>query len=144
MGYKTWGWDCCWGSRWHCLCSCAQTHYAVRDTTVLCTDEAIDTLTATIECEQPQPDLYKWVCPSCIPPARPAPQLPGVISLQTPRHHHLGDLQFSKAKAVFFSSETKRCLKTVISYWASSVWGWQSLQSSVSLQKSLPCAALTV
>lgn len=36
-----------------------QTHYAVRDTTVLCTHEAIDTLTATIECEQPQPDLYK-------------------------------------------------------------------------------------
>lgn len=39
--------------------SCTQTHYAVRDTTVLCTDEAIDTLMATIECEQPQPDLYK-------------------------------------------------------------------------------------
>uniref|UniRef100_A0A8C8AB40 Phospholipid-transporting ATPase n=1 Tax=Otus sunia TaxID=257818 RepID=A0A8C8AB40_9STRI len=36
-----------------------KTHYAVRDTTVLCTDEAIDALTATIECEQPQPDLYK-------------------------------------------------------------------------------------
>uniref|UniRef100_A0A663MNW2 Phospholipid-transporting ATPase n=1 Tax=Athene cunicularia TaxID=194338 RepID=A0A663MNW2_ATHCN len=35
-----------------------KTHYAVRDTTVLCTDEAIDALTATIECEQPQPDLY--------------------------------------------------------------------------------------
>uniref|UniRef100_A0A8C0VQX7 Phospholipid-transporting ATPase n=1 Tax=Cyanistes caeruleus TaxID=156563 RepID=A0A8C0VQX7_CYACU len=31
-----------------------KTHYAVRDTTVLCTDEAIDTLTATIE-----------LCPSC-------------------------------------------------------------------------------
>uniref|UniRef100_A0A8B9QN07 Phospholipid-transporting ATPase n=1 Tax=Apteryx owenii TaxID=8824 RepID=A0A8B9QN07_APTOW len=38
-----------------------KTHYAVRDTTVLCTDEAIDSLTATIECEQPQPDLYKFV-----------------------------------------------------------------------------------
>lgn len=38
-----------------------KTHYAVRDTTVLCTDEAIDALTATIECEQPQPDLYKFV-----------------------------------------------------------------------------------
>ncbi|RMC22036.1 hypothetical protein DUI87_02907 [Hirundo rustica rustica] len=38
-----------------------QTHYAVRDTTTLCTDEAIDTLTATIECEQPQPDFYKFV-----------------------------------------------------------------------------------
>ncbi|NXU48658.1 AT11C ATPase, partial [Turnix velox] len=38
-----------------------KTHYAVRDTTVLCTNEAMDTLTATIECEQPQPDLYKFV-----------------------------------------------------------------------------------
>ncbi|KAM6125106.1 phospholipid-transporting ATPase IG [Phoenicopterus ruber ruber] len=38
-----------------------KTHYAVRDTTVLCADEAIDALTATIECEQPQPDLYKFV-----------------------------------------------------------------------------------
>ncbi|KFQ32733.1 putative phospholipid-transporting ATPase IG, partial [Merops nubicus] len=38
-----------------------KTHYAVRDTSVLCGDEAIDTLTATIECEQPQPDLYKFV-----------------------------------------------------------------------------------
>uniref|UniRef100_A0A8B9QN50 Phospholipid-transporting ATPase n=1 Tax=Apteryx owenii TaxID=8824 RepID=A0A8B9QN50_APTOW len=40
-----------------------KTHYAVRDTTVLCTDEAIDSLTATIECEQPQPDLYKSLGP---------------------------------------------------------------------------------
>uniref|UniRef100_A0A8D2PYF9 Phospholipid-transporting ATPase n=1 Tax=Zosterops lateralis melanops TaxID=1220523 RepID=A0A8D2PYF9_ZOSLA len=40
-----------------------KTHYAVRDTTVLCTDEAIDTLMATIECEQPQPDLYKSLGP---------------------------------------------------------------------------------
>uniref|UniRef100_A0A8C3V1X3 ATPase phospholipid transporting 11C n=1 Tax=Catharus ustulatus TaxID=91951 RepID=A0A8C3V1X3_CATUS len=40
-----------------------KTHYAVRDTTVLGTDEAIDTLTATIECEQPQPDLYKSLGP---------------------------------------------------------------------------------
>jgi len=47
------------GAHGDAVCSSAQTHYAVRDTTVLCTDEAIDTLTATIECEQPQPDLYK-------------------------------------------------------------------------------------
>uniref|UniRef100_A0A7M4ERA5 Phospholipid-transporting ATPase n=1 Tax=Crocodylus porosus TaxID=8502 RepID=A0A7M4ERA5_CROPO len=38
-----------------------KTHYAVRDTTVLCTHETIDSLAATIECEQPQPDLYKFV-----------------------------------------------------------------------------------
>ncbi|XP_066104923.1 phospholipid-transporting ATPase IG isoform X4 [Saccopteryx bilineata] len=38
-----------------------KTHYAVRDTIALCTAESIDTLTAAIECEQPQPDLYKFV-----------------------------------------------------------------------------------
>ncbi|XP_023591243.1 phospholipid-transporting ATPase IG isoform X7 [Trichechus manatus latirostris] len=38
-----------------------KTHYAVRDTIALCTAESIDTLRAAIECEQPQPDLYKFV-----------------------------------------------------------------------------------
>ncbi|XP_056396764.1 phospholipid-transporting ATPase IG isoform X1 [Hyla sarda] len=38
-----------------------KTYYAVRETSGLCSDEAVDTLTATIECEQPQPDLYKFV-----------------------------------------------------------------------------------
>ncbi|XP_073399678.1 phospholipid-transporting ATPase IG isoform X2 [Dendrobates tinctorius] len=38
-----------------------KTYYAVRETSVLCNDEAVDSLTATIECEQPQPDLYKFV-----------------------------------------------------------------------------------
>ncbi|XP_045144279.1 phospholipid-transporting ATPase IG isoform X3 [Echinops telfairi] len=38
-----------------------KTHYAVRDTIALCTAESIATLRATIECEQPQPDLYKFV-----------------------------------------------------------------------------------
>ncbi|XP_042707062.2 phospholipid-transporting ATPase IG isoform X7 [Chrysemys picta bellii] len=38
-----------------------KTHYAVRDTTELRTDDDIDSLTAAIECEQPQPDLYKFV-----------------------------------------------------------------------------------
>ncbi|XP_064133724.1 phospholipid-transporting ATPase IG isoform X9 [Loxodonta africana] len=38
-----------------------KTHYAVHDTIALCTAESIDTLRATIECEQPQPDLYKFV-----------------------------------------------------------------------------------
>ncbi|XP_036126465.1 phospholipid-transporting ATPase IG isoform X1 [Molossus molossus] len=38
-----------------------KTHYAVRDTIALCTPESIDTLRAVIECEQPQPDLYKFV-----------------------------------------------------------------------------------
>ncbi|TFK15214.1 Phospholipid-transporting ATPase IG [Platysternon megacephalum] len=38
-----------------------KTYYAVRDTTGLRTDDGIDSLTAAIECEQPQPDLYKFV-----------------------------------------------------------------------------------
>uniref|UniRef100_A0A8D0ZUM3 Phospholipid-transporting ATPase n=2 Tax=Sus scrofa TaxID=9823 RepID=A0A8D0ZUM3_PIG len=38
-----------------------KTHHAVRDTIELCTAESIDTLRAAIECEQPQPDLYKFV-----------------------------------------------------------------------------------
>ncbi|KAH0520174.1 Phospholipid-transporting ATPase 11C [Microtus ochrogaster] len=38
-----------------------KTHYAVRDTIELCTAESIDNLRAAIECEQPQPDLYKFV-----------------------------------------------------------------------------------
>ncbi|OBS70186.1 hypothetical protein A6R68_01274, partial [Neotoma lepida] len=35
--------------------------YAVRDTIALCTAESINNLRASIECEQPQPDLYKFV-----------------------------------------------------------------------------------
>ncbi|KAM4664395.1 phospholipid-transporting ATPase IG isoform 1-T1 [Discoglossus pictus] len=38
-----------------------KTYFAVRETTNLCTVEAVDKLRATIECEQPQPDLYKFV-----------------------------------------------------------------------------------
>ncbi|XP_063793479.1 phospholipid-transporting ATPase IG isoform X2 [Pseudophryne corroboree] len=38
-----------------------KTYVAVRETSALCTDEAVDGLSATIECEQPQPDLYKFV-----------------------------------------------------------------------------------
>uniref|UniRef100_H0UUX6 Phospholipid-transporting ATPase n=1 Tax=Cavia porcellus TaxID=10141 RepID=H0UUX6_CAVPO len=38
-----------------------KTYYAVRDTIALCTAESIDSLRAAIECEQPQPDLYKFV-----------------------------------------------------------------------------------
>ncbi|XP_053129386.1 phospholipid-transporting ATPase IG isoform X3 [Hemicordylus capensis] len=38
-----------------------KTHYTVQDTAELRTCEAISCLIATIECEQPQPDLYKFV-----------------------------------------------------------------------------------
>lgn len=36
-----------------------QTYYAVQDTKAFHNEQEIDALHATIECEQPQPDLYK-------------------------------------------------------------------------------------
>ncbi|XP_053166190.1 phospholipid-transporting ATPase IH isoform X3 [Hemicordylus capensis] len=38
-----------------------KTYYAVQDTKAFQREQDIDTLHATIECEQPQPDLYKFV-----------------------------------------------------------------------------------
>uniref|UniRef100_A0A8C9QW68 Phospholipid-transporting ATPase n=1 Tax=Scleropages formosus TaxID=113540 RepID=A0A8C9QW68_SCLFO len=38
-----------------------KTYYAVQDTKSFNTEQELDTLRATIECEQPQPDLYKFV-----------------------------------------------------------------------------------
>ncbi|XP_053240374.1 phospholipid-transporting ATPase IH isoform X1 [Podarcis raffonei] len=38
-----------------------KTYYAVQDTKAFQSEQDIDTLHATIECEQPQPDLYKFV-----------------------------------------------------------------------------------
>ncbi|XP_032361860.1 probable phospholipid-transporting ATPase IH isoform X1 [Etheostoma spectabile] len=38
-----------------------KTYYAVQDTKAYNTEEEVDTIHATIECEQPQPDLYKFV-----------------------------------------------------------------------------------
>ncbi|XP_061081832.1 phospholipid-transporting ATPase IH isoform X4 [Conger conger] len=38
-----------------------KTYYAVQDTQAFQTEEDLDSLQATIECEQPQPDLYKFV-----------------------------------------------------------------------------------
>lgn len=36
-----------------------QTYYAVQDTKAYITEKEVDAIHATIECEQPQPDLYK-------------------------------------------------------------------------------------
>uniref|UniRef100_A0A8C6PCK8 ATPase phospholipid transporting 11A n=1 Tax=Nothobranchius furzeri TaxID=105023 RepID=A0A8C6PCK8_NOTFU len=38
-----------------------KTYYAVPDTMAFRTEQEVDSLHATIECEQPQPDLYKFV-----------------------------------------------------------------------------------
>ena len=54
-----------------------QTHYAVQDTKGFHSEEDIDSLHATIECEQPQPDLYKYAGLPPPPhgvPAHPAPR----------------------------------------------------------------------
>ncbi|ETE61089.1 putative phospholipid-transporting ATPase IG, partial [Ophiophagus hannah] len=42
-------------------CEKVKTHYAVQDTAKINTVEAMTSLVATIECEQPQPDLYRFV-----------------------------------------------------------------------------------
>lgn len=39
----------------------SQTYYAVQDTKAYITEKEVDSIHATIECEQPQPDLYKSV-----------------------------------------------------------------------------------
>uniref|UniRef100_A0A8C5C375 Phospholipid-transporting ATPase n=1 Tax=Gadus morhua TaxID=8049 RepID=A0A8C5C375_GADMO len=44
-----------------------KTYYAVQDTKAYTTEEEVDSIKATIECEQPQPDLYKSVQPLCLP-----------------------------------------------------------------------------
>ncbi|KAL7370016.1 hypothetical protein ABVT39_016308 [Epinephelus coioides] len=38
-----------------------KTYYAVQDTKAYITEKEVDSIHATIECEQPQPDLYKFV-----------------------------------------------------------------------------------
>ncbi|MGH0150495.1 UNVERIFIED_CONTAM: hypothetical protein FKN15_017803 [Acipenser sinensis] len=38
-----------------------KTYYAVQDTKAFRTEQEVDTINATIECEQPQSDLYKYV-----------------------------------------------------------------------------------
>ncbi|GLD71633.1 probable phospholipid-transporting ATPase IH isoform X1, partial [Lates japonicus] len=38
-----------------------KTYYAVQDTKAYYTEQEVDSIHATIECEQPQPDLYKFV-----------------------------------------------------------------------------------
>uniref|UniRef100_A0A4W6ERA7 Phospholipid-transporting ATPase n=1 Tax=Lates calcarifer TaxID=8187 RepID=A0A4W6ERA7_LATCA len=38
-----------------------KTYYAVQDTKAYHTEQEVDSIHATIECEQPQPDLYKFV-----------------------------------------------------------------------------------
>ncbi|KAJ3610758.1 hypothetical protein NHX12_022849 [Muraenolepis orangiensis] len=42
-------------------CYVTTTYYAVPDTLAFRTDQEVESLHATIECEQPQPDLYKFV-----------------------------------------------------------------------------------
>lgn len=52
---------CSWHADCSLLCSSlhTKTYYAVQDTKAFNTEKEVDQLQATIECEQPQPDLYK-------------------------------------------------------------------------------------
>lgn len=54
---------CPWYADCSLMCSSphTKTYYAVQDTKAFNTEKEVDQLQAIIECEQPQPDLYKWV-----------------------------------------------------------------------------------
>lgn len=49
-----------------CLVLLPQTYYAVQDTKAYRTETEVESIHATIECEQPQPDLYKSVQPQSV------------------------------------------------------------------------------
>ncbi|KAI9547073.1 putative phospholipid-transporting ATPase IH [Dissostichus eleginoides] len=88
-----------------------KTYYAVQDTLAFRTEQEVDSLHATIECEQPQPDLYKFVGRINIykdkeePVARPL----GAENLLL-RGATLKNTQHIYAVAVYTGMETKMAL----------------------------------
>ncbi|XP_065151524.1 phospholipid-transporting ATPase IH-like isoform X2 [Paramisgurnus dabryanus] len=88
-----------------------KTYYAVQDTKAFNTAEEVDTLHATIECEQPQPDLYRFVGRINIylnrdePIARPL----GSENLLL-RGATLKNTEFIYAVAIYTGMETKMAL----------------------------------
>ncbi|XP_075870703.1 phospholipid-transporting ATPase IH-like isoform X3 [Nelusetta ayraudi] len=88
-----------------------KTYYAVPDTMAFRTEQEVDSLHATIECEQPQPDLYKFVGRINIykdneePVARPL----GAENLLL-RGATLKNTQHIYAVAVYTGMETKMAL----------------------------------
>uniref|UniRef100_A0A669EGW6 Phospholipid-transporting ATPase n=1 Tax=Oreochromis niloticus TaxID=8128 RepID=A0A669EGW6_ORENI len=88
-----------------------KTYYAIPDTMAFRTEQEVDSLHATIECEQPQPDLYKFVGRINIykdkeePVARPL----GAENLLL-RGATLKNTQHIHAVAVYTGMETKMAL----------------------------------
>uniref|UniRef100_A0A671VE34 Phospholipid-transporting ATPase n=1 Tax=Sparus aurata TaxID=8175 RepID=A0A671VE34_SPAAU len=87
-----------------------KTYYAVQDTKAYNTEQEIDSIHATIECEQPQPDLYKFVgrinfYMDSEPVARPL----GSENLLL-RGATLKNTEFIYAVAIYTGMETKMAL----------------------------------
>ncbi|KAL3045607.1 hypothetical protein OYC64_013799 [Pagothenia borchgrevinki] len=87
-----------------------KTLYAVQDTKAYNTEEEVDSIQATIECEQPQPDLYKFVGRINIymdnePVARPL----GAENLLL-RGATLKNTEYIYAVAIYTGMETKMAL----------------------------------
>ncbi|XP_055018989.1 LOW QUALITY PROTEIN: phospholipid-transporting ATPase IH [Boleophthalmus pectinirostris] len=87
-----------------------KTYYAVQDTKAYSTEQEVDSIHATIECEQPQPDLYKFVGRINIymnnePVARPL----GSENLLL-RGATLKNTEFIYAVAIYTGMETKMAL----------------------------------
>ncbi|XP_011617455.2 probable phospholipid-transporting ATPase IH isoform X2 [Takifugu rubripes] len=87
-----------------------KTYYAVQDTNACQTEKEVDSIHATIECEQPQPDLYKFVGRINIymdsePVARPL----GAENLLL-RGATLKNTEYIYAVAIYTGMETKMAL----------------------------------
>uniref|UniRef100_A0A674E7M5 Phospholipid-transporting ATPase n=1 Tax=Salmo trutta TaxID=8032 RepID=A0A674E7M5_SALTR len=79
-----------------------KTYYAVQDTKAFNTEEDFDTLQASIECEQPQPDLYKSVFCVCFRPLGSENLLLRGATLKNTQHIY--------AVAIYTGMETKMAL----------------------------------
>uniref|UniRef100_A0A8C5CAB6 Phospholipid-transporting ATPase n=1 Tax=Gadus morhua TaxID=8049 RepID=A0A8C5CAB6_GADMO len=82
-----------------------KTYYAVQDTKAYTTEEEVDSIKATIECEQPQPDLYKSVQPLCLCVCEPL----GSENLLL-RGATLKNTAYIYAVAIYTGMETKMAL----------------------------------
>lgn len=65
-GFKLPTFPACKKPLFKCLVLLPQTYYAVQDTKAYRTETEVESIHATIECEQPQPDLYKSVRPQSV------------------------------------------------------------------------------
>uniref|UniRef100_A0A8C1W7G6 Phospholipid-transporting ATPase n=1 Tax=Cyprinus carpio TaxID=7962 RepID=A0A8C1W7G6_CYPCA len=83
-----------------CQWLCMYTYYAVQDTKAFNTAEEVDTLHATIECEQPQPDLRKHI-------NKPSPLGSENLLL---RGATLKNTEYIHAVAIYTGMETKMAL----------------------------------